>query len=104
MPFFSSDPFIERLQQCAGGPWTLFEAQQHGVTAPSPVSCRSCYRHNLVSRFSSKRVSSPVAALFCRKQCATSLDTRSSDEASAAPITTVASECPGVMCVLADCA
>jgi len=28
MPFFSSDPFIERLQQCAGGPWTLFEAQQ----------------------------------------------------------------------------
>src|SRR5450755_3892450 len=25
--FWSNDPFIERLQQCAGSPWTLIEAQ-----------------------------------------------------------------------------
>lgn len=29
MSSFSNDPFIERLQHCAGSPWTLFEAQQH---------------------------------------------------------------------------
>ena len=26
---WNNDPFLERLQQCDGGPWTLFEAQQH---------------------------------------------------------------------------
>ena len=38
---FSHDPFVERLQQCAGSPWTLFEAQQHLdnlVLQPLPLS------------------------------------------------------------------
>jgi len=29
MSSFSYDPFLERLQSCAGGPWTLLEGQQH---------------------------------------------------------------------------
>lgn len=39
--FWNKDPFVERLQQCAGSPWTLFEAQRQLdqlVLQPLPLS------------------------------------------------------------------
>jgi len=41
MSFFSTNPFVERLQQCAGSPWTLHEAQSQLdalVLQPLPLS------------------------------------------------------------------
>jgi hypothetical protein len=38
---WNNDPFVERLQQCAGSPWTVFEAQQQLdalVLCPLPLS------------------------------------------------------------------
>lgn len=38
---WNNDPFVERLQQCAGSPWTLFEAQHQLdalVLQPLPLS------------------------------------------------------------------
>ena len=42
--FWNYDPFLERLQQCAGSPWTLFEAQSQLdqlVLQPLPLSLDS---------------------------------------------------------------
>lgn len=41
MSFSSTNPFVERLQQCAGSPWTLYEAQSQLdalVLQPFPLS------------------------------------------------------------------